>query len=91
MNEDDVRVGGVPQQATSGDEVPAAAPRLVPPSTRIPLYCVVCLKDGLPEPLALIGDEEVLYADEDGSPVCEACGWERGFLPMLRAQCPPNS
>ena len=38
------------------------------------LYCVMCLKDGLPEPLAWITDLEEVFATEDGEPVCSTCG-----------------
>lgn len=49
--------------------------------TEPPLLCVVCLREGLPEPIAMIGADEMVYATEDGEPACESCG----FLWNLKA------
>ena len=49
-----------------------------------PLYCVVCLSEGLSESLAVIGEGEEVFADEDGQPVCSMHGFEHNVAAMDR-------
>lgn len=49
-----------------------------------PLYCVLCLAEGFPKELALIGEHETVYANEDGEPVCSMHGDENNLLAMNR-------
>ncbi len=45
-------------------------------------YCVECLVEGLPEPLAWISPEETMYHNERGEPVCQSHGEAHNLTAM---------